>query len=347
MSIGITISNEKYNNHRFIQSTGKPLKNMITYAAIIVCNQLLNKQQSAKAWRKDNQKYNLSFEFPPGTKQVSKPVNYKVISTHIREDGRFDIDKLNLPHIECMWLDHSSDIKMNIHIAGKKNLFGISSGDNQAHYYGEKYPIKPTLRREGHLYTSFQPQLLDRIVRERARLINNSGSSLTDDWIFDLRNVINDSISLLDIALNQLYIKAEYEPLSSWAFDKKKLGERHGRRINDKLKWIYQISSVNIDIEKEKKNLETLRILRNHLMHFDPPSIVITLQEAANWLNYIIDIGIILIKMRRALKLEVSTELVNFILQHEAVFVPPNNAKRQPITRDFSDDYYSSTWPSK
>ncbi len=80
-------------------------------------------------------------------------------------------------------------------------------------------------------------------------------------------------------------------------------------------------------------------------MHFDPPSLVITIEEATIWLNQIIDIGIILIKIRKAINAEISYELVNFILQREAIFSPkPTTRKRKPLKDTPESDYSSSTW---
>jgi len=331
-------------NHKFIQSTEKPLIGMNTEVALLITNQYSKQNLSAEKWRKKKEKWTVSYEFPPGEIKKSKPINYLVIADYIRSNPYFDPAAFDLPELSCPWLDHASEIKMDYHMFDNTAIFGITSGDLQAHYYGNKYPIHPLLQREGRLYTSFQPQLIRRITRERTRLIEMSDKSLSDDWIFDLRNLISDSISLLDIALNQLYIKAEYDPMPGWKFDKGVLGERHGRRLNDKFKWIYQITGNILNAESEKENLEILKDLRNHFMHFDPPSIVITLEEATNWLNQIIDIGRLIVKIRRAIKVDISVALINFLLQKEAIFVPYVKGKRAPLNPNKKEDYYSSIW---
>jgi hypothetical protein len=343
MLIEFGINNSE--GHKYIQTTGKPISGNSTEATLLIANQYLKKKLSAKQWRSEKRTFRINYEFPPGNKRVSKPINYLIISEYIREKKYFDIAAFELPEIECMWLDHATEMKLNFHMHDHTGTLGISSGDLQKHYYGESYPIKPHLKREGRLYTSFQPQLLRRIVNDRTNLIQNSDKALTDDWIFDLRNLISNTISLLDIAFMQLYIKAEYDPMPNWVFNKEKLGERHGQRLNDKFKWVYKITGNTLDIEKEKESIENLRILRNHLMHFDPPSIVITMEEATIWLNQIVDIGKILIKMRKALNVEVSIGLINFLLQEEAIFVPFKTGQREPLNPNRQEDYYSSTWP--
>jgi hypothetical protein len=69
------------------------------------------------------------------------------------------------------------------------------------------------------------------------------------------------------------------------------------------------------------------------------------MEEATIWLNQIVDIGKILIKMRKALNVEVSIGLINFLLQEEAIFVPFKTGQREPLNPNRQEDYYSSTWP--
>ncbi len=126
-----------------------------------------------------------------------------------------------------------------------------------------------------------QSQLITRVIKSRTKLIESSNLALTDDWVFDFRTLVNDVISLIDITLMQFYIKAEYDPLPGWKFDKDIVGEKYGRRIADKFKWIHEITGNHFPMNatKEMKSFESLRKLRNHLMHFDPPSLVILLEE--------------------------------------------------------------------
>ena len=175
-------------------------------------------------------------------------------------------------------------------------------------------------------------------------LIEKSDHSLHYDWILDLRTLINDSISLLEITLNQIYIKGKFDLQPGWTFDEEVLGDKHGRRLMDKIKWIRQISGNNLNIEAERNSLDNLRELRNHFNHFDPPSLVVTIEEATIWLNQIIDIGFIIIKIRKSLSVQISTHLINFILQKEAVFNPePAFTERLPLDSE-KTGYLSSTW---
>lgn len=281
-------------------------------------------KQSLSKWQKDKKLYGVNWhQISTGKPMVSSPLNYLVFSKILREQGVFEPEKLNLPPMECHWLDRTLDVSMNFHYFddGSKNALFILDGTPQEQY-GEKYPIKPSIDREGHIFTTFQPQLIKRIIRERKSLIENSEKCLTPDWVMDFRALINDSISLLDITLTQLYIKAEYSPEPGWTFNVEKLGQKNNRRMKDKLKWVRQISGNAFDIEFEFTKLDRLRILRNHLNHFDPPTFVITLEEAVSFLNDILYIGQILIKIRQTIKVPISVSLINLIIQREAHFNP-------------------------
>ncbi len=333
------------NTHKFIVFSEKPKLGMVTLASSLIVNHYFKSKLSIEKMRKDKRLAKVNWETPNGEKKVSKPINYSIISGYVRLKGKFNSMEFNLPRMDCFWLDHSLDMKVNFQITDETGTFGLVSGIPQQQY-GKNYPVEPKLSREGNLFTTFQPQLVSRIIRLRANLIENSELAFTDDWIFDLRSLINDTISLLDITLNQLYIKAQYDPKPNWKFDTGKLGLRHGRRLNDKLKWIYHISGKHLNIESHKSILESLKNIRNHLMHFDPPSLVITVEEATGWLNDLIDIGVILINIRQAIGVEVSEGLINFILQKQAIFMPKNlNELRKPVGVDATEDYKSSTWP--
>lgn len=333
------------NQHKFILLSDKPRIGMISESSFLVTNYYLkDHKMSRNKWKKHKGQYVIHSTKPNGDKYTSKNINYLILSSFIRKNLKFHHSYFNLPIMECFWLDHSLEIKMDNHITDKTGTLGLLDGVPEQQY-GKDYPIKPNIKREGIIYTTFQPQLIRRIINKRISLIENSHLALTDDWVFDLRAIINDTISLLEITLNQFYIKAEFDPLSKWVFDKEKLGEKHGQRLKDKFNWIYKITGNNLNIESERDSLSSLKNLRNHLMHFDPPSLVITIEEATIWLNQIIDIGLILIKIRRAINVEISFDLVNFILQGEAVFNPkPTTRKRKPLSETPESDYLSSTW---
>lgn len=334
--------------HKYLIYNEKPRVGVNTEVAFKIIEHYFKRQQTRKKWKNDKKLYNINWTDGNNKKQQSVPLNYLNIAKYIRENGFFDFKEFNLPPMECFWLDRSLDVSINWHKFDHTGPNGLTILDRIAkQQFGEKYPIEPKLNREGRSFTTLQPQLINRINKLRDRLVINSNNAVDDDWFFDLRSLISDILSLVEITLNQFYIKAEYDPLPDWKFDKEILGEKHGRRFEDKLNWIYKITGNHINAELYMPSFTKLRELRNHFMHFDPPSLVITIEEAAIWINYVIDVGFLLIKMREGMKVEISAALLNFILQKDVIFVPEKHfSKRLPIGTG-NADYESSNWPKK
>jgi hypothetical protein len=333
------------NEHQYIIFSDSPRTGSISKAGLLIANQAFGKNLSMTQWRKDPKLYNIHGKDIANNEITSSSINYLEIVKYLREKGCFDPNAFNLPVFKCFWLDSTFEGKMDIHIHDDTVPEGFAIADGfTKQIYGDDYPITPILSREGHTYTSLQPQLLQRIVKSRTRLIDNSNEALTDDWFFDLRTLISDTVSLIEITLHQIYIMAQYNPLPNWKFDLEKLGVRHGRKFNDKLGWIYKISGNHLSAESHIKQVNNLRELRNHMMHFDPPHLVITIEEATIWLNQIIDVGWLLVKIRKAIGAELSVPLINFILQKEAIFNPEeHSSKRLPLGN--RTDYTSCLWP--
>jgi hypothetical protein len=338
---------ERDPNHKYVIYGDKPPVGFISQAAEILTKSYFDAvlKQPLKKWKKDRQTYSINWShLKSGAPMKSENLNYLIIAEELRTFGKFDCDKFKIQPIGCLWLDTSLDISQNYHFfeQGNENALFMNDGVPKQQY-GEDYPIKPKLDREGHIFTTFQPALIKRVIRQRKSLIENSDKALFTDWIMDLRSLINDCVSLVDINLNQLYNKAQYAPESDWSFDKEVIGEKNNRRIIDKLKWVRQITGRPFDIEKEFKSFNNLRKLRNHLNHFDPPTLVITIEEATAWLNDVLNIGQILIKLRQAIDVPISLLLIELICQKEAKFNPEAAfKKRLPIT---DSGYITSTWP--
>jgi len=153
--------------------------------------------------------------------------------------------------------------------------------------------------------------------------------------------LLNDIISFLDITLNQIYLKAEYSPLKGWFFDREKLGVRHGRKLNDKLKWVYQITGKHLKIEKYMASLNQIRMIRNHFNHYDPPSIAFNLEEVNNWLNWILDVASIVHQIRLTLNEPTSPKLISLLLQRRSIFIPEEKFEHR-FKQDENHGYFSS-----
>jgi hypothetical protein len=336
----------KPKSHFYLKFDKAPLSGVNTDMSFVLVDFFLKSiGQSRKSWKKDNKTYKITWDnYYTNLIEESKPVNYKILAKHLRENFAYLPKTLNLPDLECLWLDKSVDISINFHKFDKGSNTALSVNDGTPQLqFGDKYPIKPSLDREGHFFTSFHPQLIKRIIKNRNELVENSDKALHYDWVLDLRTIINDTISLVDITLNQFYIKAEYLPEIGWNFNKEIVGERISRRLDDKFKWIRQITGKSFDYEPERESLKRLKEIRNHLNHFDPPSLVITIEEVANWLNDLIVIGLLLVRIRNTVGVPVSTDLINYVLQKKVVFNPEEAfKKRLPLSSERG--YYSSVW---
>lgn len=347
----VNIAEEGYERnpiHKYIVYADRPPKGFISQAAEIVTKSYFDPtglNQSLKKWRKDKNTYKINWTQPKTNAPMSSEnLNYSIISEELRNTGKFDCEKFKLQPIGCLWLDTSLDMSQNFHFFDQGNINALHMNDGvPQQQYGDNYPIKPKLDREGHIFTTFQPALIKRIIRTRKSLIEHSDQALFSDWILDLRSLINDTVSLVDINLNQLYNKAEFAPEAGWTFDKEKVGVKNNRRIRDKLKWVRQITGKPFDIEQEFDRFNNLRKLRNHLNHFDPPTLVVSIEEATEWINDVLYVGQILVKFRKAIDVPISLFLIELICQKEAIFNPePAFTKRLPIT---DSGYKSSIWP--
>ena len=333
--------------HKYIVFTDKPIEGYYAAATLLILEHFLPKiRQTARQWKNEKGTRQIYWTQPKTQKRFqSLPINYSIIAKHLREEGEFRAADFNLPDISCLWLDASVDVSSNYHFTDNVSPGAVTMKEGTLKkIYGEHFPIKPALDREGHLFTTFQNQLLKRIIKKRNELIANSNDSLKIDWIFEFKGLIHDTVSLVDITLNQFYIKAEYHPLPGWKFDEALLGDRKNSRFSDKWNWIKKITGKELNAEKEYQKLFELKNLRNHFNHFDPPCIVITLEEVTEWLNNILHVGLLLSKIRHTISAESSTNLINLLVQKEAKFIPEPAFTKRATFDSTKTGYKSSTW---
>ena len=144
--------------------------------------------------------------------------------------------------------------------------------------------------------------------------------------------------------LHQLYFAAQYQPRANWRFDPDKLGRRHGIRISDKLHWIGSITGRPLDDARDEvDSFNVLRGIRNHFNHFDPPCVVISIDDAADWLNRVPTIGHLLWKIRAKLEAHLTPELVEIMLL-PIVKVNPKISQLARPKQGIDAGYRSSTW---
>jgi hypothetical protein len=278
---------------------------------------------------------------PSGRREwTSNPIGLRLFEEHL-EQGYFDHESFNLFKPECQWLD------ANIHIAQDLH-FVDANGDvlkwRLPTQLGEKFPIVPLLDREGTAFTSFQALLLKRIVALRETVVAESANFGSEDWFQNLRAFVTECVSLIDVTLHQLYHKAEHSPLPGWSFDPSRLGDRHGRRLLDKVKWVYQITRKELHAPAELEDLKVLKGLRNHLQHFDPPCFCYTLEDVVGWLNLMPSIAELSVKIRDCVGSPISAPLVKMLLAPKVRFVPkyPDRPRVPPL----EGHGYASTRPA-
>ncbi|WP_156349904.1 hypothetical protein [Archangium gephyra] len=254
----------------------------------------------------------------------SSPFTVDTIEQLLASSGTFDFAKLGLYDPRCNWLDASVDFAPHFHVIDSNSGKALTIVAKAP--YGDKLPYDPTLDREGRGFTSFQGIILRRITTLRTRLVETSDASLGDEWFQSFRALVSECVSLIDTTLHQLYFKAKLDPLAGWKFDEKALGPRHGRRLTDKFNWVYKITGKFLHADTEKKNFVAIKDLRNHLQHFDPPSFCYTLEDAATWLNQVIDCGRLNWAIRQCAGSPLSVPLIELLLQRAVQFVPEHPA---------------------
>lgn len=329
------------NEHFFVKLSDNYRTGIIPECAKDILNFYSKKNISKrKDWVKQKAFYIINNE----TQTHSKNISYSILTNHMYSYGSFSHEEFGLYPYQEFWLDQSINMTIDSHIYDGNEALTLSIQD-QKQKYGENYPIIPQLDREGHLYSSMQDLLINRIIYLRKKLVDESNLALTTNWLFDLRALIVDVVSLVDITLHQLYIKAQYDPLPTWTFDKNILGERHGQRMIDKFKWIGKITGNSLDNARdEKESFNNLKKIRNHLMHFDPPSLVLPLEEVTMWMNQTIDVAFLLKKMREKMNVSSSTAMTNFLLQKDILFIPKSNCQNRRPLNSSKNGYLSSYW---
>jgi hypothetical protein len=267
------------------------------------------------------------------------------LEKHIKENSGFKPEEFNLFEPRCKWLDVSVKIASGFHIVDEN---GVAVELRTPLPLGDNFPILPSIDREGHIYSSMQMLLQKSVVNLHKRLIVESSQFYTDEWFNFLRLFIADSVSLIDITLHHLYTKAEFDPLPGWNFNRVILRHRENRRLDDKLRWVGQITSRPLDDAKNELDaFHRLRKVRNHLQHFDPPCFGFTLEkDVLLWLNSASLIGRLAWKIRKRLGSPITVDLIELIVAPEVGFSPKHSElKRKPQSDNVG--YASSCWPNQ
>ncbi|AFE06414.1 hypothetical protein COCOR_05502 [Corallococcus coralloides DSM 2259] len=322
--------------HKFLTFVDQPDRDIIRELALQLANYYAKANFSRSQWKKQKKvhcQWELRTKDSNGqsvaTRHTSQPFHLDDFIKDLRENGAFDLKKYDLPDPMPRWLDSSFTAWMDLYAPANGAKHSLAF---RAHLsLGSKFPLTPTIDREGAMYTSFQQILIGRIAKLRIWLVENSHLTQTDEWFQNFRTLISEVVSLVDNTLHQFYFKAQYDPLPGWKFEPSVLGERHGRRLMDKLAWVYQITGASLNFPPGKKALVIIKDIRNHLQHFDPPCLAWTCEEMAEWLNHIRLVMQYIWRMRQCASAMPSLSLISLLLQKEAKFVPANpNKPRHP-----------------
>lgn len=138
-------------------------------------------------------------------------IRFEQLVDHVRATRSFRTEEFELPPLESDWLDYS--------LGMAKPDAPIATADYSEFAkialplpFGPGFTLEPCIDREGAMYASFQVPIQQNIVTLHQRLVSNShlATSLDNAWRNDLRMLINESVSLIDITLHQLYFMAQH-----------------------------------------------------------------------------------------------------------------------------------------
>ena len=199
---------------------------------------------------------------------TSKPMTLHELEQHLRFNNAFRFEQFDLHDPGCPWLDDQMIIANEVRIVSDHG--GPAGSIALPTKLGSAFPITPSISREGWGVSSFQRAVAKRVRDLWQRLVDRSDRFFDYEWLQDLRALVSECISLIDITLNQIYWKARYDPLPGWVFNPGRLGDPWGRKLVDKLKWPGQITGRFLHAHEERPGFLELKDLRNHLQHFDP-----------------------------------------------------------------------------
>jgi len=210
------------------------------------------------------------------------------------------------------------------------------------------FPISPKLDREGRAFSSLQLMLLQSWLELRRRLVEQSHLMFEGyEWLRDLFSYFSTIVAAVDNTLHQLYYRAKYESaVHGWQFDEQALGPPHGQRMEDKLRWVGQITGKPLEkCPVELRQFIRLKNVRNHLAHFDPPALAFTIEDVSEWLNATFHAASLLAHVRENLGEPICLPLVSLLIAKPVEWYPFDPGKRRVPQR--ADVGYASTcWPS-
>ena len=155
--------------HQFLQtSPPRPHSRIVRDVALSLLNSYCNVQQSRTRWLKtepvvldwhtdgrDAEQKPIRHSFR------SRPLSLAEFERQLEERREFDHEALGLYEPKCPWLDDSITISPNFHSwkGGETPLTFVTSLP-----FGDAFPLKPAIDREGTICSSLQPLVQREII---------------------------------------------------------------------------------------------------------------------------------------------------------------------------------------
>lgn len=311
--------------------------------AVELLNHLTNSKFTRKMWG-DRKTFKISWT-DKEKQNHSVSTTFKYIVDYLFNNRCWP--KQNFPPMPVSWIDSSVVMTMNFHAPANEDpnkalTFALPSS------IGGSFPVIPKINREGAAFSSMQLHLQDLLLTGRKKVVVKSSQcfGLDNDWLGDLISFLNLSVSTVETTLHQIYYKAKYEgDALGWRFDEEKIGSTIGR-TKDKINWVSQITGKPLgNMAREVNAFKTVKRVRNHFSHFDPPVMAYSIEDIAQWLNTTKNIAQLLWNIRRRIGVPLSLPLIEMLLCPDVEWVPRDPSKRR-VPASKSDGYASCQWPS-
>lgn len=309
---------------------GGPSRERARYVASLILNRYRHEPQTYTKWRAAKE-LTVTWSDAKGQQRASKPFRFEWLVEHLREQERFVPELLGLPPLDVGWLDTSFEVRKPFHAPE-------SSGLAEALTFvfvpplSSSFPVQPKLDREGRAFSSMQLMLLESWLDLRRRLVETSQLLFEGyDWLRDLFMYVSTIVSAVDNTLHQVYYRAQYEAaVEGWTFDVEKLGPPTARRLMDKLRWVGQITGRTLDdCTRQIARFTFIKDVRNHLAHFDPPTLAFTIEDVADWLNATHEVAELLACVRIRINQPFCDPLIRLLLARAVEWYPFDPGKRR------------------
>jgi hypothetical protein len=317
---------------------------MRTIAAYIL-NHCTSQELSVSRWRKTKPAQGT---WNDGKTNHVARIDFSALVTRLHQQRKVDAMNFSLPHLLSPLFDSSVDI-------GLPQAFVGSDGGTVTMRLpmamGDAFPLVPQIDREGFAAADMQGLVESNIVSLFDSLVASSHHAPLprSGWLTSFRMLVNECVTAIDMMLHKTYMLAEYRGAElGWKFDDAAMGTRHGTRLSDKLRWISFVSGRPFSLEPEpRRAFLTIKNLRNHLAHFDPPCFAATLEEVCGWMNMVPQIGEVLWSIRRHLRQQLNETIVEILLLPRLQFAPKKMFDREVPPPTEIVGYASASWPTK